>query len=70
MTEADVEVVLQRAREQYPEARPRVISDTRPQSSVTRVVLAEPGHANPAAYDRKMGFVPPVVGIGVEGLIL
>ena len=27
MTAADVEIVLQRAREQYPEARPRVISD-------------------------------------------
>ena len=31
MTEADVETVLQRAREQYPEARPRVISDNGPQ---------------------------------------
>ena len=31
MTEQDVEVILQRAREQYPEARPRVISDNGPQ---------------------------------------
>jgi transposase InsO family protein len=31
MTEADVETVLQRAREQYPEARPRIISDNGPQ---------------------------------------
>ena len=31
MTEADVETVLQRAREQYPEATPRIISDNGPQ---------------------------------------
>lgn len=31
MTEADVETILQRAREQYPEARPRIISDNGPQ---------------------------------------
>lgn len=31
MTEADVEVVLQRAREQYPNATPRLISDNGPQ---------------------------------------
>lgn len=31
MTEADVETVLQRACEQYPEARPRIISDNGPQ---------------------------------------
>jgi putative transposase len=31
MTEADVEVILQRAREAYPGARPRVISDNGPQ---------------------------------------
>jgi transposase InsO family protein len=31
MTEADVEVVIQRAREKYPEARPRIISDNGPQ---------------------------------------
>ncbi len=31
MTTADVETVLQRAREQYPEARPRIISDNGPQ---------------------------------------
>ena len=31
MTEADVEIVLQRAREQFPEARPRIISDNGPQ---------------------------------------
>jgi len=31
MTEADVETVLQRAREKYPEARPRIISDNGPQ---------------------------------------
>ncbi len=31
MTEADVEIVLQRAHEQYPAARPRVISDNGPQ---------------------------------------
>jgi len=31
MTEADVEVVVQRAREQFPEASPRIISDNGPQ---------------------------------------
>lgn len=31
MREADVEVVIQRAREKYPEARPRIISDNGPQ---------------------------------------
>ena len=31
MTEADVEVILQRARETYPQARPRIISDNGPQ---------------------------------------
>lgn len=31
MTEADVEIVLQRARESYPQAKPRVISDNGPQ---------------------------------------
>lgn len=31
MTEADVEVVIQRARERYPDARPRIISDNGPQ---------------------------------------
>lgn len=31
MKEADVEVVLQRAREQFPDARPRIISDNGPQ---------------------------------------
>ena len=31
MTEGDVEVILQRAREKFPEARPRVISDNGPQ---------------------------------------
>lgn len=31
MTEADVEIILQRARESYPDARPRIISDNGPQ---------------------------------------
>jgi transposase InsO family protein len=31
MTECDVEIVLQRARERFPEARPRIISDNGPQ---------------------------------------
>ena len=31
MTEADVEVIVQRARERYPDARPRIISDNGPQ---------------------------------------
>lgn len=31
MTECDVECILQRAREKYPEARPRIISDNGPQ---------------------------------------
>jgi transposase InsO family protein len=31
MTEADVEIVLQRAREAHPDARPRIISDNGPQ---------------------------------------
>lgn len=31
MTEADVEIVLQRAREKFPELKPRLISDNGPQ---------------------------------------
>jgi len=31
MTEADVEIVIQRAKERFPEARPRIISDNGPQ---------------------------------------
>jgi putative transposase len=31
MTEAEIEVILQRARETYPEAKPRIISDNGPQ---------------------------------------
>ena len=31
MTEAEIEIILQRAREQYPEAKPRIISDNGPQ---------------------------------------
>jgi len=31
MTEAEVEIILERAKEQYPEARPRIISDNGPQ---------------------------------------
>ena len=31
MTEQDVEIILQRAREQFPEAKPRIISDNGPQ---------------------------------------
>jgi transposase InsO family protein len=31
MRETDVEVILQRAKEKYPEARPRIISDNGPQ---------------------------------------
>ena len=31
MTESDVEIILQRAKERYPEARPRIISDNGPQ---------------------------------------
>jgi transposase InsO family protein len=31
MTEADIEIILQGAKEQYPEARPRIISDNGPQ---------------------------------------
>ena len=31
MTEADVETIIQRARERFPEARPRIISDNGPQ---------------------------------------
>src|SRR5437660_1645329 len=31
MTEADVETIIQRAREQFPQARPRIISDNGPQ---------------------------------------
>jgi putative transposase len=31
MTEADIEIVLQRAREKYPQAKPRIISDNGPQ---------------------------------------
>ena len=31
MREADVEVILERAKEKYPEAKPRIISDNGPQ---------------------------------------
>jgi transposase InsO family protein len=31
MTEAEIEIVLQRAREKYPQAKPRIISDNGPQ---------------------------------------
>jgi transposase InsO family protein len=31
MTEAEVEIILQRAREQFPQASPRIISDNGPQ---------------------------------------
>ena len=31
MTEADIEIILQQAKELYPEARPRIISDNGPQ---------------------------------------
>jgi len=31
MTEADIEIILQAAKEKYPEARPRIISDNGPQ---------------------------------------
>ena len=31
MTEAEIEIILQRAREKYPDARPRIISDNGPQ---------------------------------------
>ncbi len=31
MTEMDVEIILQRAKERFPEARPRIISDNEPQ---------------------------------------
>jgi len=31
MTEAEIEVILERAREKYPEAKPRIISDNGPQ---------------------------------------
>jgi putative transposase len=33
MTEADIEIILERAKERYPEARPRIISDNGPQFS-------------------------------------
>ncbi len=31
MTESDVEIILQRAREKFPDAKPRIISDNGPQ---------------------------------------
>ena len=31
MTEADIEIIMERAKEKYPEARPRIISDNGPQ---------------------------------------
>jgi putative transposase len=31
MTEADIEIILEGAKEKYPEARPRIISDNGPQ---------------------------------------
>jgi transposase InsO family protein len=46
MTTADVETVLQRARERYPDARPRVISDN------VLPALSSPGSgkATPSAF--------------------
>ena len=47
MTESDVETILQRAREQDPEARPRIISDNGPQLSLAvarRLVLGYVNH--------------------------
>ncbi len=32
MTESDIEVILERAKELHPQAKPRIISDNRPQS--------------------------------------
>ena len=31
MTEADIEIILERAKEKYPSAKPRIISDNGPQ---------------------------------------
>ena len=36
MREADIEVILQRAKEKYPEAQPRIISDNGPQLNRVR----------------------------------
>ena len=47
MTESDVETILQRARAQDPEARPRIISDNGPQFSLAvarRLVLGYMNH--------------------------
>ena len=40
MREAEVEVILQRARERYPEARPRIISDNGPPAQRDRLCHA------------------------------
>lgn len=39
MTELDVEIMLQRAREEYPDARPRIISDNGPQFVAKRLAF-------------------------------
>jgi transposase InsO family protein len=43
MTEGDVERVVQRARERYPQARPRIISDNGPQFITAQDSLNFPG---------------------------
>jgi transposase InsO family protein len=54
MTAADVETILQRAREQYPDARPRIISDNGPQfvsrDFKTFIRLAGMTHVRTAPY--------------------
>jgi putative transposase len=54
MTEVDVECILQRARESYPEARPRIISDNGPQFIAkdlkTFIRLAGMTHVRTAPY--------------------
>ena len=41
MTEADVETIVQRARERYPDARTRILSDKGPQSAIGYVTPAD-----------------------------
>jgi putative transposase len=54
MTEADIEIVLQRAREKYPNARPRIISDNGPQFIARDfkefIRLAEMTHVRTSPY--------------------
>ena len=72
MTEAEVEIILQRAREKYPEAKPRIISDNGPQfiarTSRSSSALRDDACAHIAllpAIERQAGTLAQIPKIGV-----